>query len=161
MRKVIASITGESGSELDYTARMWHGRLFASQQAGSKGPLRPCSDSQINKTDHNITLAPSRTPTRHQPGEGIRELEGRQPAQARAERELEQKFGILYSPSQMQRDFDLWVSQATGVMGYSLGVIFLDVDGFKQLNSNFTESVVDRTLLPDLQWLVWGLWRPL
>lgn len=45
----------------------------------------------------------------------------------------------------MQRDFDLWLSEAPGGTGYSVGVIFLDVDGFKHLNSIFTESVVDRS----------------
>jgi diguanylate cyclase (GGDEF)-like protein len=57
----------------------------------------------------------------------------------------------------MQRDFDIWVSQAAEVTGYSVGVIFLDVDGFKQLNTTFTESIVDRTLLTELQRLVAGL----
>ena len=39
------------------------------------------------------------------------------------------------------------MSEAAEVTNYSVGVIFLDVDDFKQLNSSFTESVVDRTLL--------------
>lgn len=57
----------------------------------------------------------------------------------------------------MQPDFDLWVSEAAGVTGYSVGVIFLDIDGFKQLNTTFTESVVDRTLLHEIQRLLAGL----
>jgi len=51
MREVIAKTTGESGPELEYATRLWHGRL-SPQQAGSKGPLRPCSDSRINKAEH-------------------------------------------------------------------------------------------------------------
>lgn len=155
MRDVIASITGESGPELEYAGRLWHGRL-APQQSGSKGPLRPCSDSQINKAAHRYH-ARAFTDTDKAPAwERIRELEARQPSLVRTQRELEQKFRILYSPAQMQRDFDLWVSDAANVAGYSVGVMFLDVDGFKQLNTTFTESVVDRTLLPDLQRLVAG-----
>ena len=153
MRQVIASITGESGSELEYAARLWHGRL-ASKQSDSKGPLRPCSDSEINKADHRYHARAFTDANKAPAWERIRELEARQPALAKAEQELEQKFRILYSPAQMQRDFDLWVSEAAKVAGYSTGVIFLDVDGFKEFNTTFTESVVDRTLLPELQRLV-------
>lgn len=156
MRQVIASITGESGPELEYAARLWHGRL-APQHSGSKGPLRPCSDSQINKAAHRYHARAFTDADKAPAWDRIRELEAQQPAPAQTERELEQKFRILYSPAQMQRDFDLWVSEAAEVTGYSVGVIFLDVDGFKQLNSTFRESVVDRTLLPDLQRLVAGL----
>jgi diguanylate cyclase (GGDEF)-like protein len=70
------------------------------------------------------------------------------------ERELEQKFRILHSPAQMQRDFDRWVSEAARIVDYSVGVIFLDVDDFKQFNTTFTESVVDSTLFLDLQQIV-------
>lgn len=51
IRKVLASITGESGPELEYAVDLWHGRL-APRQPGSKGPLRSCSDSLINKAAH-------------------------------------------------------------------------------------------------------------
>jgi diguanylate cyclase (GGDEF)-like protein len=156
MRQVIAGITGESGPELDYAARLWHGRL-APQQSGSKGPLRPCSDSQINKAAHRYHARAFTDADKAPAWERIRELEARQPSSVRTERELEQKFRILYSPAQTQRDFDLWVSGAADFEGYCVGVIFLDIDDFKQLNTTFTESVVDRTLLPDLQRLVAGL----
>lgn len=157
MRKVLASIiTGESGPELEYAVDLWHGRL-APRQPGSKGPLRPCSDSLINKAAHRYHARAFKDGDKAPAWERVRELEARQPAPASRQRELEQKFQILYSPAQMQPDFDLWVSEAAGVTGYSVGVIFLDVDGFKQLNTTFTESVVDRTLLPELQRLLAGL----
>ncbi len=70
------------------------------------------------------------------------------------ERELEQKFGILFSVAQEQRDFDLWAADAAGATDYALGVIFLDIDDFKRLNSAFTESIVDRAILPPFQRLV-------
>lgn len=153
MRQVIAEITGESSPELEYTARLWHDRL-APQHPGSKGPLRPCSDSQINKAAHRYHARAFTDADKAPAWDRIRELEARQPAPAHIERELEQKFRILYSLAQAQRDFDLWVSEAAAVPAYSVGVIFLDVDDFKHLNTTFTESVVDRTLLPDLQRLV-------
>ena len=69
-------------------------------------------------------------------------------------RELEQKFQVLYSAAQERRDFDLWIEQAAGIQGYSVAVLFLDVDDFKRLNTLYTESVIDRTLLLELQQLV-------
>lgn len=156
MREVVARITGHSGPELEYLARLWHGRLAPQQPAASRGPLRPCSDSQINKSDHRYHARAFTDADKAPAWERIRELEARQPVVAKRDRELEQKFRILYSPTQAQRDFDLWVSEADKVAGYSVGVVFLDVDGFKGLNTTFTESVVDRTLLPELQRLIQG-----
>lgn len=62
--------------------------------------------------------------------------------------ELEQKFQILCSVPQEQRDFDRWTAEAADHSGDSIGAIFLDIDNFKQINSRFTETVVDRTVLP-------------
>lgn len=69
-------------------------------------------------------------------------------------RELEQNFGILFSPAQEQRDFELWATEAAGVPEYAIGVVFLDIDDFKRLNSAFTEAIVDRAVLPTVQRLV-------
>jgi len=71
-----------------------------------------------------------------------------------SERQLEQKFRILYSASQEGPDFDTWIAEAQSVDGYSVAVLFVDVDDFKAVNTRFTESVVDRTILPELQALV-------
>jgi diguanylate cyclase (GGDEF)-like protein len=76
---------------------------------------------------------------------------------ARDYREFEQKFRILYSPAQAQRDFDLWVAEADGITGYSIGVIIIDIDDFKHLNSTWTESVVDRAILAPVQQLIRGM----
>jgi len=156
MRQAIAGITRESGAELTYTAQLWHGRL-APQHAGSKRPLRPCSDSRINKAEHRYHARAFTDADTAAAWDRIRELEARTPPSAIAERELEQKFRILYSPAQAHRDFDRWVSEAAGVTGYSVGVVFLDVDDFKRYNTTFTESVVDRTLLSEIQRLVYGM----
>lgn len=156
MREVLAKITGDVGPELEYTARLWHARLAPQQPAASKGPLRPCSDSQINKSGHRYHARAFTDADKAPAWERVRDLEARQPVLAKPERELEQKFRILYSPTQASRDFDLWVSEAGKVAGYSVGVVFLDVDGFKDLNTAFTESVVDKTLFPELQRLIHG-----
>lgn len=78
MRQVIASIAGEPGPELEYAARLWHGRL-APQQSGSKGPLRPCSDSQITKAAHRYHARAFTDADKAPAWERIRELEARQP----------------------------------------------------------------------------------
>ena len=156
MRDVIRRITGESGPEMEYTARLWHGRL-APQHAASKGPLRPCSDSRINNGEHRYHARAFINAGKAPAWERIRELEAQRPLPAHAEREFEQKFRILYSAGQERRDFDLWIAEAAEIDGYSVGVIFMDVDDFKRLNTTFTESVIDRTLLPELQGVVRGL----
>lgn len=129
----------------------------APQHPGSKGPLRPCSDSGINKGKHRYYARAFTDADKAPAWDRIRELEARQPIPTRVERELEQKFGILYSPAQAHCDLDLWTSEAAGINDYCVGVIFLDVDDFKPLNTTFTESVIDRTVLPELQRLVRGL----
>jgi diguanylate cyclase (GGDEF)-like protein len=83
-----------------------------------------------------------------------RTLEDRHFRSASGERELEQKFRILYSAAQEQRDFDRWTAETIEHPGYAIGVIFLDVDDFKHLNSVFTETVVDKAILSVLQRLV-------
>ncbi len=156
MREVIQSITAESGPELEYTARLWHGRL-APQHPTSKGPLRTCSDSTINKGEHRYHARAFTDGDRALAWERLRDLEARNPPANKVEKEREQKFGILYSVAQEQRDFDSWTTEASGIEGYSIGVIFIDVDDFKALNTKFTESVIDRSVLPALQELLRGM----
>jgi diguanylate cyclase (GGDEF)-like protein len=72
----------------------------------------------------------------------------------KVDRELEQKFGILFSAAQERRDFEFWTTEAGAAEGYSIGVVFLDIDDFKRLNTAFTESIVDQAILPDFQRLV-------
>lgn len=153
MREVIAEITGESGRELEYTAELWHAQL-APKAINKEGPLRPCSDTRINNAAHHFNARAYRDGGNAPAWTRIRELEARLPHPSKQERELEQKFRILNSHAQMQRDFDQWMVEAAGDPAYSVGVIFLDIDGFKKLNSKFTESVVDKTLLPDLQGII-------
>lgn len=68
-------------------------------------------------------------------------------------KELEQKFKILWSGNQAERDF-----QAAQVecreRGLPISVIFFDIDHFKALNDRHTESVVDQTILPSFMQFV-------
>jgi diguanylate cyclase (GGDEF)-like protein len=74
------------------------------------------------------------------------------PAQPTAEKEKEQKFGILYSLGQATTDFALY-SSGLGTDG-CVGVLFLDIDNFKPLNTRFTESIVDQEVLIPFQQLL-------
>jgi diguanylate cyclase (GGDEF)-like protein len=63
-------------------------------------------------------------------------------------RALDQKFGILDGPQLLRQD----LAAARGRLGVAL--VYLDVDHFKQLNTRFTETLVDKTVLPQLQRLI-------
>jgi diguanylate cyclase (GGDEF)-like protein len=64
--------------------------------------------------------------------------------------EVEQKFKILYSEAQAEKDFTEWLSDAAQ-SEYRLATLFLDIDYFKRLNTKYTETVVDETILPEVQ----------
>jgi len=69
-----------------------------------------------------------------------------------SEKEKEQKFGLLYSLRQASPDF---VSYCSGLRAdAAVGVLFLDIDDFKSLNTRFTEAVVDRDVLVPFQKLL-------
>lgn len=68
--------------------------------------------------------------------------------------ELEQKFRILFSPNQLQQDL---ANEALSQPPMSL--LYLDIDGFKRLNTRFTETTVDRFLLPEFQRMIQSVSR--
>lgn len=68
-------------------------------------------------------------------------------------RELEQKFGILWSPGQAERDFNTWAN-ADRDAGRPVGIVFLDIDHFKALNTAHTETTVDQAILRPFQQLL-------
>jgi len=70
----------------------------------------------------------------------------------RTEKEKEQKFGILVSPKQERVDFASYFSEPGAEA--NIGVVFLDIDDFKGFNKRFTETAVDRCLLPPFQQLL-------
>jgi diguanylate cyclase (GGDEF)-like protein len=71
-------------------------------------------------------------------------------------KELEQKFGILLSAKQAQIDFDLFVRDLQSLKR-SLAIFFVDIDNFKSLNSQYTETLVDKTILPQAMRLIKGI----
>lgn len=73
------------------------------------------------------------------------------PPPAAVTRKKQDKFEILDSPKQYDPDF----AQSIGILGVS--VIYFDLDDFKALNTRFTEPVIDKTLLPDLQRMIAAL----
>jgi diguanylate cyclase (GGDEF)-like protein len=71
-------------------------------------------------------------------------------------RAYDEKFGILWSPAQIQH-----VLEATRNEGWLLGtetcVAFIDIDNFKGVNTALTETRVDREVLPPLMLLLEAL----
>jgi diguanylate cyclase (GGDEF)-like protein len=68
-------------------------------------------------------------------------------------KELDQKSRILLSRRQAKEDFDLFLPIAKKE-GFPIGVLFFDIDGFKKLNTRYRETVIDKTILKDVQYLV-------
>jgi diguanylate cyclase (GGDEF)-like protein len=62
-----------------------------------------------------------------------------------------EKFGILDSPSLLKSDLED-LTKTAPVWGAA--VLYLDIDHFKKVNSEFTERVVDSELLPAFQKLI-------
>lgn len=62
---------------------------------------------------------------------------------------LSQKFGIVRAESQLEVDFSGYLEDSGG-----LGLLFLDIDHFKKLNTKYTETVVDRDILVPFQHLL-------
>jgi len=73
-------------------------------------------------------------------------------------KELDQKFKILLSPGQAEKDFADWSQQLSPVKG-QIAVLFADLDNFKALNTKYSEPRIDQSLLPDAMHLVEGLTR--
>jgi diguanylate cyclase (GGDEF)-like protein len=67
---------------------------------------------------------------------------------------LSPKFGILRSESQLELDFQAHVENQE-----SLGLLFFDIDYFKNLNTKHTEMIVDQTILVPFQHHLLGVIR--
>jgi diguanylate cyclase (GGDEF)-like protein len=157
MHDVLGGIT-DGGADLGIRARLWHGRLSGQITYDAARPLRPCSDGSLVREAHRYHARAYNESGRWPAWDRIRELRGIVAAKrpALGVKEREQKFGILLSAKQVERDFEEW--QASGV---GIGVLFIDIDGFKALNGRHTETTIDQTLLPEAMRLLDGLvcWR--
>jgi diguanylate cyclase (GGDEF)-like protein len=65
-------------------------------------------------------------------------------------RELEQKFGILFSTRQEEIDFRKW-TEADDLRDMQIACLFVDIDDFKRLNTRYTETRIDASVLPEVQ----------
>ncbi len=57
-----------------------------------------------------------------------------------------EKFGVLGSSKQLARDLDLWGAKCDA-NGLPVSVVYFDIDHFKRLNTEHTETVVDTHVL--------------
>jgi diguanylate cyclase (GGDEF)-like protein len=73
-------------------------------------------------------------------------------------KELDQKFKILLSPGQAEKDFTEWSQHLSTVNG-QIAVLFVDLDNFKALNTKYSEPRIDQSLLPDAMRLIESLAR--
>lgn len=149
MREIISDITGRPAD--DVVVERWHARL-APASPYPAGVLRPCSDSTVNKGLHRFHARAYFATGKSPAWERIAELERVLPSQPSIEKEKEQKFGILSSLRQATIDFAEYASGLNS--DTTLGVLFLDIDNFKALNTKFTESVVDKNILIPFQQLL-------
>jgi diguanylate cyclase (GGDEF)-like protein len=157
MREVLKNITEDSGDSLEYNTRLWLDRLAPPVLGSSKGsfPLCRCSNSGLNQRAHKYHARAYKDSYHKPPApawDRIRELEARvhKPTFILPKKELEQKFKILLSEPQEQKDFKVWMKKASE-FGYKIAVLFIDIDKFKELNNRYTETKVDQTILPDFQ----------
>jgi diguanylate cyclase (GGDEF)-like protein len=65
---------------------------------------------------------------------------------AKEERQRDQKFGVLWSPTEAPKDFERWTSDLG--TGGGIAVIYCDLDLFKAINTKYTEPVVDEQFIP-------------
>jgi diguanylate cyclase (GGDEF)-like protein len=65
------------------------------------------------------------------------------------EPQFDEKFGILQASRRFLPDLAYW-RQECSLRRNSLSAAFVDVDDFKQLNTRYTETIVDRDILPRL-----------
>lgn len=150
MRQVISNAIGRPADE-GVVAR-WHAYLAPSSPPYPAGVLRPCSDSTVNSGPHQFYARAYYEPGKAPAWERIRQLENQPSARPTIEKEKEQKFGILNSLQQATIDFASYSSERNA--DSSIGILFLDIDNFKTLNVEFTESIVDRDILIPFQQLL-------
>lgn len=151
--KALAEITGESGAILEPRAHITLNRLAPDIQP-KIGPLCRCSNLNLRRNEHKYHvrafLNPHSKETRTPAWDRMQELE----KQVTRDKELEQKFKILFSEPQMRKDFIQWTMNEKETMN-RIALLFIDIDDFKTtVNEKYGHSTVDRTLLPEFQTLL-------
>ena len=149
MKDVISAAIGRPADEA--VVQRWHSRLAPSSPY-PRGVLRPCSDSTVNNGAHRFHARAYFERGKTPAWDRIAELKSQLPAPPAVEKEKEQKFGILDRLRQAMPDFALY-SSGLGT-DVSVGVLFLDIDNFKSLNTRFMESIVDQEVLVPFQQLL-------
>ena len=82
----------------------------------------------------------------------LRQAGDRSPSSAGAQsRKKAEKFGVLDSPTLLKDDL-AELARAAPLWGAS--ILYLDIDEFKKFNTQFTERLVDKELLPAFQKLI-------
>ncbi len=152
MKDVISGVIGRPADEA--VVQRWHSRLAPRSPPYPAGVLRPCSDSTVNNGPHRFHARAYFEPGKTPAWDRIAELKSQLPVQPAIEKEKEQKFGILNSLRQATTDFALYSSRLSDDV--CVGVLFLDIDNFKSLNTRFTEAIVDQEVLIPFQKLLFS-----
>jgi serine/threonine protein kinase len=137
MREVLHELTGEEGTNLDYSAGLWIGRLAPQTPGASKGPLRPCSNGSLNTSDHKYHARAFTDPVNDAPA----------PAWERI-RELQEKVSVhrpvattkMKKPKELRTAFSIYAIKDSIGQGNS-GIVY------KAINDN-GESVAIKILDP-------------
>ena len=152
MREVLRSLGGTDGPGLNFDANLWLMRLAPEASSGPNGLLRRCSDAAARQGEHRYHARAFLDRDRAPAWDRIKELRAKlgRSVDPASQKELEQKFRILFSAAQAAIDFAEWTSDGHR-HELPVAILFVDIDKFKSLNSQFGETVVDQSLLPEVQ----------
>lgn len=144
--QVIQAITGWQPPKLDRSKERWFNQLVSRYQ-GIRKPLRGCSASQLKQGAHHWHARAYYDEKGAPAWERVSELRRIVRLSIVPSKEFDQKFRILLSPGQAKRDFARWIVEGKKY-GLEVAVVYVDIDNFKRLNETYTETKVDRTVLP-------------
>ncbi|HKW00996.1 MAG TPA: GGDEF domain-containing protein [Vicinamibacterales bacterium] len=155
MRDVLRSLGHSGGPELDFDASFWLTRLAPEIGGAPRGPLKRCGDALARRSAHRYHARAFWDGDRTPAWDRISELQGKlgRVMESAPHKELEQKFKILFSAAQAATDFGDWTADGLR-RDFPVAILFVDIDKFKSLNSQYGETVVDENLLPEFQRLL-------
>jgi len=135
--EVLEKITGERNYRINY----WLNHLAPCNKP-KKGPLRRCSNSTVNTNKHKY----------HVRAFEYSSHKGFISAWDRIKEIREQiglsSDGILYNSFLQEIDFKEWMNEENIK---KIGLLYIDIDDFRQLNKKYTETIIDETILPDFK----------